>query len=66
MRTNAEPWRYRCPEGHVAVVERGLNRARGGKEPESRFYCNTCKDDPALDPHHDRVVDAKTGRVVPA
>lgn len=58
-------WRLRCEHGHVDVVERGRTRHRGGRQPKTRFYCRSCKD-LGYDPHHDRVVDAKTGREVPA
>lgn len=56
-------WRLRCPHGHVDVVERGRTRHHGGPKPASPYYCRTCKDG-AHDPHHDHVVDAKTGRRV--
>jgi hypothetical protein len=57
------PWRRRCPLGHVDVVER-RDDDRHGRTPTSRYYCRTCKklDDP--DPHHDHIVDAKTGEDV--
>ena len=63
MTSLSEPWRRRCPHGHVDVVER-KDDDRHGAAPASRFYCRTCKDQPDRDPHYDRVRDAKTGREV--
>ena len=64
MRLNADPWRYRCPEGHTDVVERRDERSRGGAAPATRFYCRSCKDGDG-DPHCEHVIDAKTGQEVP-
>ena len=63
MRLSAQPYRYRCPEGHANVVER-KDDGRHGADPATRFYCNSCKDGDG-DPHCDHVVDAKTGQEVP-
>lgn len=59
-----DPWRRRCPRGH-SNVQRRLDDDQHGRSPESPFYCDTCKD-AGLDPHHDHVVDAKTGREITA
>ena len=65
LRIHAEPWRYRCPEGHAAVVQRKDDR-RHGAEPRSRFYCETCKENPDRDQYIDHVVDAKSGQQIRA
>ena len=59
-----EPWRYRCPRGHVSVVVRHGESTRGGVAPKARYYCKTCKDNPAYDPHYRYLIDAKTDQVV--
>lgn len=54
-------WRYRCPNGHVDV------RRRQTDESGAEYYCNTCRDKRAgewQDPHHDHLIDAKTGERV--
>jgi hypothetical protein len=35
----------------------------GGPEPKSPYYCRSC-DKAGVDPHHDHIVDVKTGREI--
>lgn len=58
-----EAWRRRCPHGHVDVVER-QGETLHSDGPKSRYYCRTCKKQEGRDPHHDVVIDAKTGEEV--
>lgn len=59
------PWRLRCPNGHADVTER-KDDERHGPAPKTPWYCGTCKQQPGRTPHHDHVIDAKTGRRVTA
>lgn len=52
-----EPWRLQCPNG-----DRGY-QLRHGESAESRVYCNICQRR-GDDPHHDHLIDAKTGEEI--
>lgn len=55
-----DPWRYRCPNGHTTFQYRSRD-PRHGVEAGSKYYCSTCNRN-GLDPHHDVLIDHKTGK----
>lgn len=63
MSIASEPWRRRCPNGHVNIKYRTGAGRGGGPEPKSPYYCRSC-DKAGVDPHHDHIVDVKTGREI--
>jgi hypothetical protein len=50
-----DPWRLRCPEGDTS-----FKRRQSGLNATAPVYCTSClrRGD---DPHHDHLIDIKTG-----
>lgn len=57
-----EPWRFRCPNGHTSFQFRPGN-PNHGVDAKTRYYCPVCRDT-GRSPHHEFVIDAKTGEQV--
>ena len=56
----SDPWRYRCPNGHVNFKVK-VGSSLHGEDARSKYYCDSCRK-VGTDPHFDEPIDAKTGR----